>query len=160
LQAGQVDHVRDAVLVNRLTQSCQIGDIAGMEVDPAEQTFIEKQAQTMGILLEIVDPDVVATLEQVADDPAADAPIAAGQEYAHRMLLRSDNAQLSVFEFPSSASAGTAPAPLAGSCSSAGLGPPAASSVGEEVPFSSRATLASDAILSPSFRFMMRTPCV
>ena len=60
-----------------------------MIIRPAlEKEILDKKTQAVGIFLQIINPDFVAALEQIADKPAADAPVTTGQEHTHRPFLR------------------------------------------------------------------------
>ena len=68
-----------------LRQAVEVGDIAADEADLAQLLLIQEQAEAVGVLLEVVDPGPVAAVEQVADDPAPDTPVTAGQEHTHEV---------------------------------------------------------------------------
>ena len=65
----------------------QVGDVALDERNLGQLLLGQDQPQPARVLLEIVDPDLVAPGQQVADDPAADAAIAARQQDTHWILL-------------------------------------------------------------------------
>src|SRR5205085_694988 len=63
----------------------QVGHVAGDERHPPHLLVGQDEAEPPGVLAEVVDEGGVAALQQVADDPAADAAVAAGQEHAHEV---------------------------------------------------------------------------
>ena len=87
LQSGQVDHVGDLMPAQGPLELLQVGDIPLDEGHLGQLLVGQHHAQPAQVLLEIVDPDLVAPFQQMADNPAADAAVAAGQQYTHESLL-------------------------------------------------------------------------
>jgi hypothetical protein len=71
------------VFIEHGTEAFQIGDVALEKRNAAKFGVVEKEAEAFGILDEVEDEGLIAAIEEVADDPAADAAIAAGEENAH-----------------------------------------------------------------------------
>src|SRR5258707_12906501 len=123
------------------SQAGQVGDVTGQEADLADAVVVEQQPQAARIFLEVVDPDLVAALNEGAGDPAADAAVAAGYQDTHDRTGR----------FHSTSVGG--PTPPSGASGGPSAPKPGASSGG-----SSRAPLAHGPVLSPSFRFLTPQP--
>ena len=83
LQPSQVNDVRDLIFLQRLSQPGQIGDVALDECYLPYLRLVHDEAHSLGIFLEIVDPDAIAACQEVACDPTADATVTAGEEYIH-----------------------------------------------------------------------------
>src|SRR5690348_6483445 len=79
-----MNHVADAMPLDGGIQLRQVGHVARDEVDLGQRRFVHEQPEAVRVFLEVVDKDAVAAREQVADNPAPDATVAAGQKYAHR----------------------------------------------------------------------------
>ena len=83
LQAGQMHNMRNGVRAKRVFEIFKIGYISGDVADTLDLLVAHQQAQTFGIFLQIVNPHLVAALQQIAHDPAADATVAASQKNSH-----------------------------------------------------------------------------
>jgi len=78
-----MDKVRDAILLQGGAETDQIDDVALDKGDPVYLFLRQNLAQALGIFLEIVNPHAVVARQQVARDPTADAPVAAGEQDVH-----------------------------------------------------------------------------
>jgi hypothetical protein len=52
-------------------------------MDAPEFMGIEQEIQPVSIFLEIEDPGIDALIQEESDDPRADAPVTASDEYTH-----------------------------------------------------------------------------
>jgi hypothetical protein len=78
-----VDQVRDAVVGAGAAQGGEVGHVALEEADLAHLLVGQNEAEAARVFLEVVYPDLGAALEEVADDPGADAAVAAGEQDTH-----------------------------------------------------------------------------
>src|SRR5262249_40208286 len=67
-------------------QSIQVGDIALSEGNSADLLVRQDLPQTLGIFFEIVDPNLVAALQEILGNPGAEATVSAGQKDAHKTI--------------------------------------------------------------------------
>src|SRR5262249_18378677 len=61
----------------------RLGHVARHEVDAIPLVAIQQQVEPMGILLEVVDPDLPAPLDQLLGHPRPDTAVAARHQDAH-----------------------------------------------------------------------------
>ena len=80
LEGGEVDHVRDPVLVERPLDGRQVGDVAGDERGGRELVVGHDLGQPASVAAEIVGNDRNALADQRSDRPRADAAEGAGDE--------------------------------------------------------------------------------
>ena len=75
----------DAVVGDRVAESgVRSVTSPGTNATFATSVFGQDEPQPAGVFLQVVDPDLVAAGEQVADDPRPDEPVPAGDQHAHR----------------------------------------------------------------------------
>src|SRR5262249_34289434 len=75
------------VLLNGPPQPGQIGHVTLNEADLPYFRFRQNQPQPARVFLEVVNPRLIAALQQIANDPGADATVTAGEEDAHKRSL-------------------------------------------------------------------------
>jgi hypothetical protein len=78
-----MDEVRDLVLVNCSPQAGEVGHVPLDEADLAYFLSRQNQPQSARVFLEIVNPRLIAALQQIANDPGTNAAVTAGQENPH-----------------------------------------------------------------------------
>ena len=82
LQRGEVDDVRDAVVVEGALDGREIGDVADDEIDAREVRRLHDELDPAGIAAEIEGDDRHALAQQLTDRPCPDATEGARDEEA------------------------------------------------------------------------------
>jgi hypothetical protein len=87
LERGQVDDVRDRVLVERPLDGVEVADVAAHARDPLHLLGLECDRQPRRLLADVEADHLVTAVEQRANGPDADRPVGAGDEVAaHRSV--------------------------------------------------------------------------
>ena len=81
-QRGEVDHVRDLVLVERALDRREVGDVARDVPDRGDGLLVQQQPQPARVGREVEGDDAAAVGKQLVDDPGADAAVRARDEEA------------------------------------------------------------------------------
>jgi hypothetical protein len=82
LQRGEVDHVRDRVLVEHPLDELEVGDVAAHADDALGLLRLERDRQARRLLAEVEGDRLVSPVEQRAQRPGADRAVGAGDEVA------------------------------------------------------------------------------
>ena len=86
LEAGEMDDVGNVVFGQCMAKARKVGDIALDEARLLHLLRRQDQVEPMRVFLEIINEDLVATVEQVANDPGADTAVTAGEKDTHEKL--------------------------------------------------------------------------
>jgi hypothetical protein len=86
-----VDDVRDRVLVERLLDGVQVGDVTADARDPLELVLGQGEGEARRLLADVEADHVVLAVQQRADRPGADRAEGAGHQIAaHRSVAPSE----------------------------------------------------------------------
>jgi hypothetical protein len=80
---GELNDVRNLVLPDRAAQPREVGHVALDEADLPHFLFGQNQPQPPRIFLEVVNPRLNAALQEIANNPGADAAVTACKQDAH-----------------------------------------------------------------------------
>src|SRR5262249_17761625 len=83
LQARQMDEVGDTMPINGGAQAGEVGDVACSEADLLHLIGVEDESQPARGFLQVVAPDLVAALQDVAADPGPNTTVAASEQNSH-----------------------------------------------------------------------------